>query len=73
MLDRQKEQMKRGFDYQKTDRPDCFTCYQCIVEYARGGLCGYDDKPVHHGYRCALYGETSKPVGSDPVKQNELF
>jgi len=65
--------MTRGFGYGKTDRPDCFTCYQCIVECALGGLCGYDEKPVQHGYRCGLYIAKSKPVESEPVKQNELF
>jgi len=65
--------MYRGFDYKKTDRPDCFTCYQCIVECARGGICGYDEKPVDRGHRCGLYIVKSKPVESEPVKQEELF
>jgi hypothetical protein len=65
--------MTRQFDYKKTDRPDCFTCYICIVECARGALCGYDEKPVQHGYRCGLYIVNSKPIESAPVKQNELF
>jgi hypothetical protein len=65
--------MTRGFDYKKTERPDCFTCYQLIVDCARGNLCGYDEDPVQHGYRCGLYIVDNKPVEIETVKQNELF
>jgi len=65
--------MTRGFNYSKTTFQDCYNCYQCVVNCAKGHICGYDELPAEKGYRCGLFGLREEKSEKTNEKQKDLF